>query len=329
MVRLSRALPAILTATALALAGCSGSGSSGEFTVVDPTGASDTARDADGEDTGGEEEYEADDGNEGETEVDPSRFEAYGGYIVAAWDAGLRGCMISLDEGDIESFQCAVDFSGYPITPHQSDKVATEDGYASALQYDPVCGFYPVSDRLAGNWTKGDVVELGVDETVTIGGFTISRIDVDAVQVQRGSHWFTLWGGEWNPRNSAGGSIEGDLSRFDVSTSESSEEGALCGFIESKDHTFSAVIAREEGTNCPIAYEVAQDYLSPNRSGDAPQGSGGFWDGPHGWSCGRGYLVPGMDDVGANKQPVCSAENMRGDTGEGSGSVAIVPTVYL
>lgn len=154
MVRLSRAL----TATALALAGCSGSGSSGEFTAVDPTGASDTARDTDREDTDGEEKYEVDnDGNEGETEVDPSQFEAYGGYIVAAWDAGLRGCMISLDEGDIESFQCAVDFSGYPIAPHQSDKVATEDGYASALQYDPVYGFYPVSDRLAGSWNKGDV----------------------------------------------------------------------------------------------------------------------------------------------------------------------------
>lgn len=85
MIRLSRALTAILTATALALAGCSGSGSSGEFTAVDPTGASDTARDADGEDTGGEEKCEVDNaGNEGETEVDPSQFEAYGGYIVAA-----------------------------------------------------------------------------------------------------------------------------------------------------------------------------------------------------------------------------------------------------
>lgn len=91
-----RVLNAILTATALALAGCSGSGSSGEFTAVDPTGASDTARDADGEDTGGEEKCEVDDaGNEGETEVDPSQFEAYGSYIVAAWD-GARGLVPSL-----------------------------------------------------------------------------------------------------------------------------------------------------------------------------------------------------------------------------------------
>lgn len=67
----------------------------------------------------------------------------------------------------------------------------------------------------------------------------------------------------------------------------------------------------------------------PNHSGSEPQGSGDFWDGAHGWSCDRGYLVPGMEDIGANKMPVCSAKNMRGDAGEGSGSVAIAPAVYL
>lgn len=71
------------------------------------------------------------------------------------------------------------------------------------------------------------------------------------------------------------------------------------------------------------------DYLSPSRSGGEPHGSGGFWDGPRGWSCVRGYLVPGMKDIGANKMPVCSAENTRDDASEGAGSVAIVPSVYL
>lgn len=324
MSRSSRTLAALLTAAALTLAGCSSSGDSGEFTAVDPTteNAADTAAEKDGD-------YEdAGSWNEDFTQVDPARFEAHGGYIVAAWGAGLRGCGLSLDD-DWANFQCAVDFSGYPPTPNGSDKTPTEDGDSIAVQYDPVYGFYPVSDRFTGNWVEGDVEELGVNETVSIGGFTISRIEEDAVLVERGAHWFTFTAGEFMPFNSAGGSIEGDLSEYDVSTSETADEGALCGFIESEDHTYSAVISMEEGTNCPIGYEVAEDYLSPNRSGGEPQGSGGFWDGPRGWSCGRGYLIPGMEDIGANKMPVCSAENMRGDAGEGAGSVAIVPTVYL
>lgn len=317
---------AILAATALVLSGCTGSGTgdqpapTAEMTEIGDNAEASPVTEASTDPDDEAWEYEP-------TVVDPARFEAHSGYIVAAWDAGLRGCGIDFG-GDVETFQCAIDFAT-PIGPHQSDHIATEDGKASAIQYQSVYGFYPVSDRFAGQWAPGEVAELGVDEQVTIGGFTITRMEEDAVLIERGAHWFWVTGGEYMPFNSAAGAIETDPSEYEISTSASAEEGAICGIIETEPGIYSYVMSMAHGTNCPIAYEVAADYISPNRSGDEPQGSAGFWDGPHGWSCSRGYLSPGMDDIGANKMPVCSAENMRGDAGEGSGSVAIVPTPYL
>lgn len=328
MKRTSHLLAAVLSASALALAGCSGEDSSTQFTPEESPAASQTAAGDEGTDTAHGEDASDDAADLDEARpVDPERFKAHGGYIVAAWDAGLRGCAIDAS-GDVDKFQCAVDFAE-PVGPHQSDHVATEDGNASAIQYQSVYGFYPVSDRFAGAWTRDDVAELAVGEKVTIGGFTIERVDEDAVLIDRGAHWFWIVDGIYQPYNSAAGAIETDPSEYEISTSDSAPEGSICGIIETEPGIYSYVMAMEHGTNCPIAFDVAEEYMSPDRSGSTPQGSGGFWDGPHGWSCGRGYLSPGMDDIGANKMPVCSAESMSGEAGKGSGSVAIAATPYL
>lgn len=102
---------------------------------------------------------------------------------MAAW-AGLRAFALQ----QLVKFQYTVDFSGYPPTPNGSDKIPTEDGGSTAVQYDPVYRFYPVSGRFADYWVEDDVEELDVDETVTIGGFTTYRIDNAAVLVERGVH---------------------------------------------------------------------------------------------------------------------------------------------
>ncbi len=321
-----RTVTALLAAATLTLAGCSDSGDSQEFTASDTEADQTTSEETQSpaENTNTENEPPADPDL---TEVDPARFEAHGGYIVSVWDAGLRGCGISMD-GDIEEFQCAVDFFD-PPWPYASDRIATGDGLSTAVEYDPVHGFFTVSDRFAGAWQESDVPQLEVDETVTIGGFSISRIDVDAVLIERGAHWFYLIDGDYYPYNSAAGAIETDPAEYVISDSADSLEGAICGYVETDPGVYSFVMSMEDGTDCPTAFDVAEDYISPNRSGEEPQGSGGFWDGPHGWSCGRGYLAPGMEDTGANKMPVCSAENLQGVPGEGSGSVAIVPTPYL
>lgn len=76
--------------------------------------------------------------------------------------------------------------------------------------------------------------------------------------------------------------VETNPSEYEISTSASAEDGAICGIIHTEPGVYSYAMSLEHGTNCPIANKVAANYISASRSGDGPLGSAGFWDGAHG-----------------------------------------------
>lgn len=247
------------------------------------------------------------------TEVDADRFAPDGSgqhHVVGLSGTGSLGCSVSESENwDRPNLLCAVEYAGeIPDSPQ------TLTVTPNVMHYDPVHGFYPSHQFEANEMAPPAQLEPG--EQVTTSGFTFTRLDDDTVRIQRGSNTVSISGGEVVVASPADTILD---NKPDISTSTDASEGALCGTVTDFFDETAGVIALEAGTDCPAAAQIAEEYFDP---GTPKEGSGGFWStAPDGWTCGRGYLAPGMQDAGANKRPVCSAD--------GKGSVAVVNTTEL
>lgn len=248
---------------------------------------------------------------EGEfTEVDPARFSPDGTdthHVVGLAGTGSLGCKVTDSEHwDRPNLLCAVDYAGeVPDSPYNLNVKP------NVMNYESVHGFYSFHQFEANELAPPS--ELAPGEQVTTSGFTFTRLDEDTVRIQRGANTATISAGEVTVASPADTILD---RKPDIEKSTDAGEGALCGTVTDFFDETAGVIALESGTDCPAAAKIAEEYFDP----DTPkEGSGGFWTtAPDGWTCGRGYLAPGMEDAGANKRPVCSAE--------GKGSVAIVNT---
>lgn len=226
-------------------------------------------------------------------------------------------CLIPGDAQEYEYFNCTAMFNR-DIHALVGPTGGPGTSNANIIVYDPVLGFHTGHSEQAGQY--GPAPELHPGQHITIGVFTVIRTSDTAYRVERGAHWFTIDNGELAQGRPTMNLAETNPADVDtITTSTSAPEGSLCGFLED-DGVNYAVIAASPATNCPAALETAELYRSPDRPGEL-QGSAGFWDSPDGWHCGRGWQIPGQDDTGANRRPVCSAE--------GQGSVVIAETLFF
>lgn len=218
-------------------------------------------------------------------------------------------CLVPDDPQEYRSFNCTAMFdSGIGALVGPGGGPGT--GSANIVLYDPVLGFHTGQSEQAGQF--GAATELRPGQRITIAGFTVTRTAENSFKVERGAHWFTIHDGALTLSGTA-------LDAANISTSTSAPEGSLCGIIDGAGGDL-AVIAASPNTNCPTALETAELYSSPDRPGEL-QGSTAFWDAPNGWRCGRGWQIPGMDDIGANQRPTCSADR--------NGSVVIAETLLF
>lgn len=253
--------------------------------------------------------------NAAQQEADPND------YVLTdtayAMSVAKSQCLIPGDAKEYEYFNCTVMLNrDLPALVGPTGGPGTSS--ANMIVYDPVLGFHTGHSEQAGQY--GPAPELNPGQRISIGDFTVTRSGDNAYKVERGAHWFTIDNGEFAQGRPTLNLAETNLDDVDtVTTSTSAPEGSLCGFLEDEGVNY-AVIAASPGTNCPAALETAKLYHSPDRPGEL-QGSAGFWDSPDGWHCGRGWLIPGREDSGANRRPVCSAD--------GQGSVAIAETMFF
>lgn len=255
------------------------------------------------------------DANAAQQEADPND------YVLTdtayAMSVAKSQCLIPGDAKEYEYFNCTVMLNrDMPALVGPTGGPGTSS--ANMIVYDPVLGFHTGHSEQAGQY--GPAPELEPGQRISIGDFTVTRTSDSAYRVERGAHWFTIDNGELAQGRPTLNLAETNLSDVDtITTSTSAPESSLCGIISGEGGS-RAVIAMQPGTNCPAALETAELYHSPDRPGEL-QGSAAMWDGPNGWSCGRGWQIPGQPEAGANQRPVCSAD--------GLGAVAIAETLLF
>lgn len=108
-------------------------------------------------------------------------------------------------------------------------------------------------------------------------------------------------------QDSAAGSPAGTVAEGGEPVEMRDAAGTVCGKVTvAASGGELSVVSLDDGTSCSIAIPVLDDYLSAQPSGDAPAGSGYYWESPTGWTCMKGYLFPGDEPVNANMYPVCT-----------------------
>lgn len=261
---------AVLAASALAMAACDSSESTGESAVDEPGALNDQ----------GQIDLDA------LTEVPAEEFRDHGAYLFTFPGTGSNGCTVPLDPTDMDA-----------LIPFGCNAIHVGTRERMTLEYGTVFGFSGNESRTIE--LTSDTRELKPGEKVNASGFIPARPTEDTVLVKRGANAVAIKNSEPYPfspvvdyqrlgKKTPIPYLAGDsLDNIDLSAAE---EGTICGMSKPQGNRQLVAVSTQKGTDCNSVNEAIRQYFGLDKQQLGDEHSPDAWTSPDGWRCDVDYF---------------------------------------